>query len=132
MRLARILVCAALVLFCLAAPNRNLCQSDKSEKPDKSDKLSVTGKLTRVMAIGAETSGWAVELNPPFSVNGKQVSSIEIVAADTKKLESLENKVVKATGTLSNASGVETGERPVLNVSSIKAAKHKMPAPAAN
>lgn len=126
MRLARITACVALVLFCLAAPNRITCQSDKS------DKISVTGKLTRIMAIGAETSGWAVELNPPFSVNGKQVTSIEIVTADSKKLESLENKIVKATGTLSNASGVETGERPVLNLSSIKAAKRKMPAAAAN
>jgi len=129
MRLARITACIALVLFCLSAPNRITCQSDKS---NNSDKISVTGKLTRIMAIGAETSGWAVELNPPFSVGGKQVNSIEIVSADSKKLESLENKIVKATGTLSNASGVETGERPVLNVSSIKAAKRKMPEPAAN
>lgn len=129
MRSARITVCAVLVLFCLAAPNRISCQSDK---PDKSDKISVTGKLTRVMAIGAETSGWAVELNPPLNVNGKDVNSIEIVVADSKKLEPLENKVVTAKGTLSNASGVETGERPVLNVSSIKPAKHKAPPAAAN
>ena len=129
MRLARVVACAALVVFCVAAPNRIACQSDKS---DKSDKISVTGKLTRILAIGAETSGWAVELNPPLSVNGKDVSSIEIVVADSKKLESFENKTVTAKGTLSNASGVETGERPVLNVSSIKVAKRKMPPAAAN
>lgn len=128
MRFARVTVCAVLVLFCFAS-NRVLAQSDKS---DKSDKISVTGKLTRVMAVGAETSGWAVELNPPFSVNGKGVNSIEIVVADSKKLESLENKIVTAKGTLSNASGVETGERPVLNVSSIKLAKRKAPPAAAN
>ena len=126
MRLARVVVCVALVLFCLAAPNRNPCQTDKS------DKLSVTGKLTRVMAIGAETSGWAVELDPPLTVNGKDVKSIEIVVVDSKKLESLENKIVTAKGSLSNATGVETGERPVLNVSSIKVAKRKIPPPAAN
>jgi hypothetical protein len=129
MRFTRITVCAVLVLFCLAAPNRVPCQSDK---PEKSDKISVSGKLTRVMAIGAETSGWAVELNPPLNVNGKDVNSIEVVVADTKKLESLENKIVTAKGTLSNASGVESGERPVLNVSSLKPAKRKSPAPAAN
>jgi hypothetical protein len=129
MRFARITVCAVLVLFCLAAPNRIPCQSDK---PDNSDKITVTGKLARVMAIGGETSGWAVELNPPFSVNGKEVNSIEIVVADSKKLAPLENKIVTAKGTLSNASGVETGERPVLNVSSIKLAKRKAPPPAAN
>jgi len=129
MRFAGVTVCAVLVLFCLAAPIRTPAQSDKSAQ---SDKISVTGKLTRVMAVGAETSGWAVELNPPFSVNGKEVNSIEIVVADSKKLESLENKMVTAKGTLSNASGIETGERPVLNVSSIKLAKRKVPPAAAN
>jgi hypothetical protein len=129
MRFVRITVCAVLVLFCLVAPIPNPAQSNKS---DNSDKITVTGKLTRVMAIGAETSGWAVELNPPFSVGGKEVSSIEVVVADSKKLESLENKIVIAKGSLSNASGIETGERPVLNVSSIKLAKHKAPPAAAN
>lgn len=129
MRFVRITVCAVLVLFGLVAPIRNPAQSNKS---DNSDRITVTGKLTRVMAIGAETSGWAVELNPPFSVGGKEVSSIEVVVADSKKLESLENKIVTAKGSLSNASGIETGERPVLNVSSIKLAKHKAPPAAAN
>lgn len=129
MRFARVTVCAVLVLFSLAAP---ICTPAQSNKSDGSDKISVTGKLTRVMAVGAETSGWAVELNPPFSVNGKEVNSIEIVVVDSKKLEPLENKIVTAKGTLSNASGVETGERPVLNVTSIKLAKHKAPPAAAN
>ena len=92
---------------------------------DKSDKLTVQGKLTRLMAIGAETSGWAVELNPAMDVHGKQVSSIEIVYIDGKKLESLANKSVKASGFLSNVSGIETGQRPVLNVTSIKPLKEK-------
>jgi hypothetical protein len=129
MRFTHITVCAVLVLFCLAAPNRTPCQSGK---PGKSDQISVTGKLLRVMAIGAETSGWAVELNPPLNVNGKDVNSIEVVVVDSKKIEPLENKIVTAKGTLSNASGVETGERPVLNASSIKLAKHKAPPAAAN
>jgi len=92
---------------------------------DKSDKLTVHGKLTRVMAIGAETSGWAIELNPALDVHGKQVSSIEVVYVDNKKLESLANKSVKATGILSNVTGIETGQRPVLNVTSIKLIKEK-------
>ena len=83
------------------------------------------GKLTRVMAIGAETSGWAIELNPVLTVDGKQVSSLEVKASNPKKLEALENKTVKAAGKLSNALGVETGQRPVLTLSSIKAVKEK-------
>ncbi|MGB7727969.1 MAG: hypothetical protein WBL50_08055 [Candidatus Acidiferrum sp.] len=96
--------------------------------PAQSDKLTVTGKLTRVMAIGAETSGWAIELDPALTVNGNQVTSIEIQYSNPQKLEALANKTVKATGKLSNAVGVETGHRPVLTISSIKPTKPK-PAP---
>jgi hypothetical protein len=116
MRLARRTTCLAFLLLC-AGPNP--CQ------PDKSDKLTVMGKLSRVMAIGAETTGWAIDLNPVLTVNGKQVSSLEVKSSNPKKLEALENKKVKATGTLSNAVGVETGERPVLTLTSIKEIKER-------
>jgi hypothetical protein len=121
MRLARITACLVfLLIFAVlnpAAPNPG--------QPGKSDKLTVMGKLTRVMAIGAETSGWAIDLNPVLTVNGKQVSSLEVKYSNTKRLEALENKKVQAKGTLSNAVGVETGERPVLTLSSIKEIKEK-------
>lgn len=120
MRLLRFTACLALILFCLAIPN-----SAQSNKSTKSDKLTVQGKLTRIMAIGGESSGWAIELNPALTVEGKEVSSIEIVYVDSSRLEALANKTVKATGTLSNVTGVETGQRPVLNLSSIKAIKQK-------
>jgi hypothetical protein len=113
MRVSRLFACIAFLLFLAAVLSA------------QTDKLTVMGKLTRVMAIGGESSGWAIELNPVLTVDGKQVSSLEVKTSNTKKLESLENKTVKATGTLSNAVGVETGQRPVLNVSSIKAVKEK-------
>jgi hypothetical protein len=116
MRLARITACLVFLLI-FAVPNPS--------QPGKSDKLTVMGKLTRVMAIGAETSGWAIDLNPVLTVNGKQVSSLEVKYSNTKKLEALENKKVQAKGTLSNAVGVETGERPVLSLSSIKEIKER-------
>jgi len=114
MRFARFATSFAVLLFCLT-PTLHA----------QSDKLTVQGKLTRVMAIGGETSGWAIELNPVLTVEGKQVSSIEVVALDSKKLEPLENKTVKATGKLSNATGIETGQRPILTLNSIKAVKQK-------
>ena len=120
MRSLRLALIFASCLFALAA-----VLAAQSAKPDKDDKLTVTGKLTRVMAIGAETSGWAIELNPALDVEGKQVSSIEVFLLDSKKLEALENKTVKAKGYLSNAAGVETGQRPVLNLISIKPVKEK-------
>jgi hypothetical protein len=114
MRLARFIALSALFLFAFTPL-----------EAQKSDKITIQGKLSRVMAIGAETSGWAIELNPVLTVHEKQISSMEIVYVDTKKLEALENKTVKATGTLSNVTGIETGQRPVLNLTSIKQVKEK-------
>lgn len=87
-------------------------------------KLTVTGKLTRVLAVGAETSGWAVQLDSERTIDGKQVSSIEVQSTDVKQLESLENQTVKASGVLAHVDGVETGPRTVLTINSIKAIKH--------
>lgn len=117
MRFVRIFGCSALVLFCLACPT--FLQSGQS------DKLTVMGRLTRIMAIGAESSGWAIELNPVLTVDGMQVSSLEVKTSNPKKLDAFEDKTVRATGKLSNAVGVETGERPVLTLSSIKEIKEK-------
>jgi hypothetical protein len=54
---------------------------------------------------------------------GNQVDSIEIDYPNTGKLEKLVNKRVKATGMVAHRQGVETGERPVLVVSSIREVK---------
>lgn len=112
MRLARLL--SILFLFlCVAAAQ---AQSGK--------KLTVTGKLTRVLAVGAETSGWAVQLDSERTIDGKQVGSIEVQSANVRQLASLENQTVKASGILIHVDGVETGSRTVLTVNSIKAIKH--------
>jgi hypothetical protein len=76
--------------------------------------VTVTGRLTHVMAIGAESTGWMIEFEAETSVDGKQVHSIEVAYRDTKGLEELENKRVKARGKLSHRHGLETGERAVL------------------
>jgi heat shock protein HslJ len=90
----------------------------------KTDKqLTVTGTLTRVMAIGAETSGWAIEFDSEKTIGGKQFKSIEIVYANNERLEKLKDKRVRATGKLDTRAGVESGERSVLNVTSIQQTK---------
>jgi len=40
------------------------------QSPDQ--KLTVTGKLVRVMAIGAESTGWSVELESAITVDNKR------------------------------------------------------------
>jgi heat shock protein HslJ len=92
-------------------------------------KIVVTGKLVRAMAIGGESTGWSLELESPTTIDGKQMNSIQVSYGKTAKLEKLENKRVMATGRLTHRQGVETGEQPVLDVSSIKEAKAP-PAPA--
>jgi len=77
------------------------------------------------MAIGGESTGWAIQLESETSIDGKQVNSLRFNRRTTKKLETLENKSVRATGKLSHRRGVETGERSILDVSSIREVKTK-------
>ena len=44
----------------------------------KQQKITATGTLTRVMAIGGESAGWVVQLDSGAIIDGKQVSSIEV------------------------------------------------------
>ena len=76
-----------------------------------------------MMAIGAETSGWAIQLDSERTIGGKPFKSIEIVYPNSSKLEVLKDKRVRATGRLDTRSGVETGERTVLNLTSLRELK---------
>jgi formylmethanofuran:tetrahydromethanopterin formyltransferase len=93
--------------------------------PQTQTKVAVTGTLARAMAIGGESTGWSIQVHPEITVDGKPVHSIEISYKDAQKLEQLANKRVKATGKLTPKHGVETGDRAVLEVSSIKESKAK-------
>lgn len=111
MKLARKAALWGVAVFCI-------CFATAAQTADKTAQaLNVTGKLTRVMAVGAETTGWAIELDEPMPIDGKPAKSIEIAYPKAKKLKKLENQHVVATGTLTHRDGVETGDRPVLEVS---------------
>jgi heat shock protein HslJ len=85
--------------------------------------ITVTGKLSRVMAIGAESTGWVLEFDSAVNIGGKQLTSIQVSDPKAGELEALANTRVRITGKLGQRSGVETGEQPVLTVSSIKGPK---------
>jgi heat shock protein HslJ len=110
MSIARILAGLALLLCCVPLSGEAKTQS-----------ITVTGKLTRVMAIGGESTGWSIELDAESAIDDKQVHAVEVAYHNAAKLEKLDNKRVKATGKLSRRQGVERGERTVLEISSIKA-----------
>jgi len=113
MRLFRVLTMMYLLLVCLGSQ-----VAAQEQKP-----LTVTGKVVRVMAIGGESTGWAIQLESEIAIDGKQANSIEIDYPKPAKLEKLENQRVRASGKLAHRQGVETGERPVLVVSAIKKVK---------
>ena len=92
----------------------------RAQKEDPRRTITVKGKLDRVMAIGGESTGWSIHLSEEITIDGKQLTSIEIDYPNAKKLVKLENREVKATGTITYRHGIETGERPVLKVSAIK------------
>jgi len=50
-----------LLVFCIC-----LQASAKEEKP-----ITVTGKLVNTMDVGAESAGWAIQLDSAISVDGK-------------------------------------------------------------
>jgi hypothetical protein len=97
------------------------CLSLQAETKD--EKVAVTGKLTRAMAIGAETTGWTIELDAETTIAGKAMHAIEIAYPKSETLEQLVNQHVRAKGKVGHRQGVETGDRIVLEVSSIKAVK---------
>jgi heat shock protein HslJ len=112
MRMARLTASLILTLLCISL---------QAQTPEQ--KLTVTGKLSRAMAIGGETTGWVIQLESEITIKGKQVDSIELDYHKTSKLEKLQNQRVQVVGTLSHRQGVETGDRTVLVASSIREAK---------
>ena len=119
MRIVRIGVGLTVALSCI-------CFETTAQEP----KITVTGRLIRALAIGGESTGWVIQVESEISIDGKRVNSIEVDSHDIEKLKKLENKRVRASGKLSHRHGVETGNRSVLDVSSIREFKAR-PAPTA-
>jgi hypothetical protein len=91
----------------------------------KSKKLTVLGTLTGQVAVGDESAGWSIQLNPVIMVDGTQIASLEIKSSDREKLQSLEDKFVQARGKLTVILGPEAVNPPVFEVSSIREHKEK-------
>jgi hypothetical protein len=108
-------------LFCVLAFAVVSAQA-RPQQPPPLKKIILTGKLTRVMAIGGETSGWSLEFKHRIALEGKQMRSVE-VTGPAEELEKLKDQHVRAEGTLAHHTGMERGEYMVLEISSIRAMK---------
>jgi hypothetical protein len=112
MRVARATIVLILALGCVCL------HADESDP----QKVVLVGTLHREMAIGAESTGWLVQVESQTIIDGKPISSIEV--SDThkpKELEEFENKRVKIAGKVVYRHGVETGVQPYIEIGSIKA-----------
>lgn len=79
------------------------------------------GKLTRVFAIGGETTGWSLQLESERKVDGTTVKQIEVDPRPRGiRLEPFENKRVEITGTLTWRSGVERRRYPVVVIETVR------------
>jgi hypothetical protein len=81
--------------------------------------VEATGKLVKVMAVGAEATGWEIQFENEVSFSGNVVHSIE-VEGDAKKFGKLENKKVTVKGMIVHRSGTERKDRMVFVAQKIK------------
>ena len=83
--------------------------------------ITTTGQLQRIMAIGGETTGWALALAEPVQLESGPVKRLEIDPGRTH-LEAFENRRVRLSGALERRQGVERGSYWVLVVDKIEPA----------
>src|ERR1700761_5273160 len=97
-KIARASITLALSLFCICL---------HADEGGPTQKIKVTGTLSRVMAIGAETTGWVLQVSSETVIDGKPISSIEVSDEhNPRQLEELEHKVVKISGKVVYRHGV--------------------------
>ena len=112
MRIARASMGLILALCCV-------CLHAQEGEPQK---IILVGTLHRAMAIGAESTGWMVQVDSDTIIDGKPISSIEVSETrKPKQLDDFENKRVKIAGKVLYRNGVETGVLPYIEITNIKA-----------
>lgn len=114
---------ASFLLFALIITSAMLF----AQKTDSQDKqVSLHGTLRHVAAIGGETTGWAIEVDPAQQkLLGKRLE-IDPSKSLTPDISQYEDKEVNVTGTLTWREGVERGRYRVLLLDTISQME-KMP-----
>ncbi len=79
----------------------------------------VIGVLKRVFVIGAETTGFSLDLDSPLPVAGEQLNELE-VDGNGIDLQPYLGKKVEVTGDLTQRSGIERGKYWVIVASTVK------------
>ncbi len=79
--------------------------------------LRVTGRVVRVVAVGGETTGWALDLDVPARIEDREMRRLEAEPADV--LARFEGRRIAAAGTLVWRTAVERGRDPVLHLDQV-------------
>lgn len=83
----------------------------------ESDEVTVTGELVKIFVIGGETTGWAIKVDQPLKVEGKELNLIEIDLMGKKiNLLPFVGERVEVTGKLAKRHGIERGDYWVIEV----------------
>ena len=114
MRPARLFL--VVILFCVYLPLHA-----------RSKHLIVLGKLTQAAAPNGDSSTWCLQLNPVITVDGRQLSFLEIKTDHPQKLELLQDAYVQAKGTLLTSDAADTSAVPILKLSSVHSVKYNNP-----
>jgi len=99
-------------------------RAEEQKKPLAPGEIILLGKLTRVMAIGGETTGWSLELKSETAIEGEKLTAIE-VSGFPKKLARLANQDVRVRGFVMHHHGVERKDWLVLELTAIHAIQPK-------
>lgn len=116
MRIARIVLTVLLFAFAITSAPATHAQN----KPLQPGEIILRGKLSHVMGIGGETTGWSLELHSEVTLEGQTLHSIE-VSGPPKRLAKLADQDVKARGFVKRHHGVERKDWLVLEITSIRA-----------
>ncbi|MCL4500414.1 MAG: hypothetical protein M1438_00995 [Deltaproteobacteria bacterium] len=117
-RKRRFILFITLLLWLAMLFSQALAQEEEEKVASPEVRLTVTGKLAHVKAIGGETSGWAVILDKPRQLGGNMLKRLELDPAG-RKLEKFGDKHLEITGILQTRTGVERGRYRVLLVKNI-------------
>ena len=112
----RVLRVFSYMLVLMLAVSPAIQAQKKSLQPGE---IILIGKLTHVMGIGGETTGWQLELKSDVTLEGQTFRSIE-VSGPTKRLARLAGQEVKARGFVKHHHGVERKDWLVLEITSIR------------
>src|ERR1051325_4210699 len=115
MRRSQFLACPVSLVFLLSlaifASVSALAQESHSTK-----KITVYGRLTRVVAIGAETTGWSLEFRRRVILEGKKMRSFSS-SGQAAECENLNDQEVKVSAIVTHRTGVDRPDHLVHAVS---------------